>query len=144
MRLLALDIGEKRIGVAVSDPAGRVATPVAVLDAPAVLGDGSPLRRLLSDYDDVGMLIVGLPFSLDGSEGPQAARVRAAAVRVAGYVGLPLDFVDERLSSAEASRRMAEAGLDSRARRGSVDKVAAAVMLQTYLDARREAAKDDG
>lgn len=138
MRVLALDIGEKRVGVAVSDPLGRVATPVTVLDARRLLGDAAELKRLLRDYDDVEALVVGLPLSLDGSEGPQAARVRAVAEKIAAHVGLPVNYVDERLSSAEAEKRMSEAGADSRARRGSVDMVAASVMLQTYLDSRRE------
>lgn len=135
MRALALDIGEKRIGVAISDSQMRVATPLAVMDARQVLGDGGPLRRLIADYDDVGLLVVGLPRSLDGDEGPQAATVRKAAARIKAHVDLPVTFVDERLSSAEASRRMAEAGLDERKRRGSVDMVAAALFLQAYLDA---------
>lgn len=137
MRVLALDIGEKRIGVAVSDPSQRVATPLAVLDARAVLGDGVGLKRLLEDYDDVAEIVVGLPRSMDGSEGPQAARVRAAAERIRTVTGLNIRFVDERLSSAEAERRMAEGGADSRARRGSVDMVAAAILLQAYLDGLR-------
>ena len=138
MRVLALDIGEKRIGVAVSDAGGRVAVPLAVLDARRVLGDGRDLVRLLEDYDDVDHLLVGLPRSLDGSEGPQAARVRDAARRIETMSGLPVVFADERLSSAEAERRMAEAGADSRKRRGSVDMVAASLLLQTYLDSRAE------
>lgn len=136
MRAIALDIGERRIGVAVSDPQMRVATPLTVLDARRVLGDGVPVRQILSDYDDVGLLVVGLPRSLDGSEGPQAASVRRAAERIAAFVNLPIEYVDERLSSAEASRRMAESGLDERARRGSVDMVAASLFLQAFLDNR--------
>ena len=135
MRVIGLDIGERRIGVAVSDPSGRVSTPVAVLDARRVLGDGVELRRLLEDYDEVGLIVVGLPRSLDGREGPQAARTRAAADRIAQLTGLEIRFVDERLTSAEAERRMAESGADSRTRRGSVDMVAASILLQAYLDA---------
>lgn len=137
MRILGLDIGEKRIGVAISDPAERVATPVTVLDARRVLGDGADLRRLLGDYEDVELVVVGLPRSMDGTEGPQAARTRVAAERIAGFTGLEIRFVDERLSSAEAERRMAETGADARARRGSVDMVAASILLQAYLDARQ-------
>lgn len=136
MRVLALDIGEKRIGVAISDPGGRVATPVTVLQAARVLGDGRDLIRLLEDYDDVECIVIGLPRSMDGSEGPQASRVRGAAARIAAHTGLPTGFVDERLSSAEAERRMAETGADSRQRRGSVDMVAASILLQAYLDGR--------
>ena len=137
MRVLGLDIGEKRIGVAVSDPSGSVATPLAVLDARRVLGDGRELARLVEDYE-VELLVAGLPLSLDGSEGPQAVRVRRAAQRLAAFVSLPLEFADERLSSTEARRTMTEAGVTDRDKRGSVDMVAAAIFLQTYLDARRE------
>lgn len=141
MRVLGLDIGDRRIGVAVSDPAGRVSTPVTVLDARQSLGDGVALRRLLSDYEDVESIVVGLPRSLDGSEGVQATRVRATAARIGELTGLEIRFVDERLSSAEAERRMAECGADSRARRGSVDMVAASILLQAYLDAQHGEAR---
>ena len=134
MRVLALDIGEKRIGVAISDPDGRVAIPVSVLEARRVMGDGQDLIRLLRDYDDVELIIIGLPLTMAGETGPQAASVRAAGERVAAWTGLPVRYVDERLSSVEAGRRMAEAGADSRARRGAVDMVAASILLQAFLD----------
>jgi putative holliday junction resolvase len=145
VRLLGLDIGERRVGVALSDPDGRVATPLTVLDARKLASDLSPLARLASDYD-AEALVVGLPLSLDGSEGPQAAEVRAIAERIGAALDLPLTFFDERLTSVQASRSMAEAGADSRARRGSVDMVAAALLLQAYLDAAsadRAAEKDE-
>ena len=131
--MLALDIGERRIGVAVSDPSGTVATPLAVLDAAAVLADGREFARLVDEYG-VGRVLVGLPLSLDGSEGPQAASVRRAAARLAGFVDVPFDFADERLSTAQASRAMGEAGISDREKRGSVDMVAASLFLQAYLD----------
>lgn len=135
MRLLALDIGSVRIGVAVSDPGGRVATPLTVLDTRRAMGDGVELRRLVEDYEPEA-IVVGLPLSLDGSEGPQAAEVRRVAARLARFLPIPLAFADERMSSVEARRRMGEAGASERAKRGSVDMVAAAVFLQGYLDAR--------
>ena len=138
MRIFGLDIGETRIGVAVSDPTGSVATPLAVIDARKALGDGQELRRLAQDYE-VELLVAGLPLSLDGGEGPQAVRVRGAAERLAAFTGLPLEFTDERLSSTEARRSMTAAGVSDRDKRGSVDMVAAAIFLQSYLDARRGA-----
>jgi putative Holliday junction resolvase len=141
MRVLALDIGERRVGVAVSDPSGSVATPVKVLDA-SRLGDGAVLRRLAEDYEPE-LVLVGLPLSLDGTEGPQAARVRAEAARLAPHLGVPVEFADERLSSQQAARAMLEAGMSERERRGRVDAVAAALFLQAWLDARREE-DDDG
>ena len=137
MRIVGLDIGEKRIGVAVSDPSGTVATPLAVLDARAVLGDGADLLKLIEEYE-VGTVVVGLPLSMDGSEGAQAARVRSAARRLARFLPMSVTFFDERLSSVAANRAMGETGVQSRDRRGSVDMVAAALFLQSYLDAERQ------
>lgn len=133
---MALDIGEKRIGVAVSDATARIASPLKVLDAARVLGDGAELRRILDDYE-VDLVVVGLPLSMDGTEGPQSARVRAVISKLAGFMLVPVEFVDERLSSAQASRSMSEAGMSQRQQRGKLDSVAAALFLQAYLDARR-------
>lgn len=135
MRALGLDIGEKRIGVAVSDPSGTIASPLKVLDADAVLADDREIARLVAEYE-IATVVVGLPLSLDGTEGPQAVRIRRAAARLAGFVDVPFEFVDERLSSAEASRAMGAAGASERGKRGSLDMVAASLLLQTYLDAR--------
>ena len=140
MRVLALDIGEKRIGVAVSDPSGTVATPLTVLDAVRVLADGKDLVRLVEEYD-AEAIVVGLPLSLDGGEGPQAQHVRRAAARLGSFVSVPIEFADERLSSAQASRSMGEGGASSRERRGNVDKIAASIFLQSHLDARRDGEK---
>lgn len=136
MRILALDIGERRIGVAVSDPSRRVATPLTVLDARTLARDIAPLLRIVRDYE-AGLLVVGLPLTLAGHEGPQAARVRSAGDGLGERLGIPVAYHDERLTSAEAERAMAEAGADSRARRGAVDMVAASVLLQAYLDSSR-------
>jgi putative Holliday junction resolvase len=143
VRILGLDIGEKRIGVAVSDPSGTVATPLAVIDARKAMGDGRELSRLVADYE-AELLVAGLPLSLDGSEGPQAARVRAAAERLAKLVSLPVEFADERLSSTAARRAMTEAGVSDRDKRGSIDMVAAAIFLQSYLDAGRNSGAGPG
>jgi len=136
VRALGLDIGEARIGVAVSDPHGALASPVAVLDARAIAGDPRPLKRLAEDYE-AEIIVVGLPLTLAGEEGSQAAEVRRQAGRLGEALGLPLVFHDERLSSAEARRAMRASGLSEREQRGAVDKVAAALVLQGWLDARR-------
>ena len=136
MRVLALDIGEKRVGVAVSDPAGRVASPVCVLPAAEVLAHAASFRRVLGDWEPE-LLVCGLPRTLAGEEGPQAARIREQAVRISASCGLPLEFADERLSSAEAKRILREQGLTERTMRGKVDMVAASVFLQSWLDARQ-------
>ena len=144
MRVLALDIGEKRVGVAVSDPSGTIASPLCVLDASAVLSGGREVTRLVEDYD-AALVLIGLPRSLDGTEGPQAARVRAAGERLAARIPVPVAYADERLSSIEARRSLNEAGMSDRQKRGTVDMIAASLFLQTYLDAARtrDASRDE-
>lgn len=136
MRALALDIGEVRVGVAVSDPAGRVASPVCVLPAAEVLAHARSFRRVLEDWEPE-LLVCGLPRTMAGEEGPQAARIKEQAQRIAESCGLPLEFADERLSSAEAKRILREQGLSERYMRGRVDMVAASLFLQSWLDARQ-------
>ena len=136
MRVLGLDIGAERVGVAVSDPAGSVASPVTVLDARRLAGDAAAFVRLLEDYEPE-LLVVGMPMTLAGEHGPQAEVVRTVAERLGRVAGVPVEYWDERLSSTEARRVMRESGLNEREQRGSVDKVAAAIVLQGWLDARR-------
>lgn len=142
MRVLGLDIGSVRVGVAVSDPSGRIASPLTVLDARALAGDATPLVRLAEDYESE-CLVVGLPLTLSGDEGPQAAEVRTAAVRLAAAAGLPVEYADERLSSEEARRMMSASGMSEKEQRGSVDKVAAAIILQGWLDAQRNGTQEE-
>ena len=134
MRVLALDIGEVRVGVAVSDPAGRVASPVCVLPAAEVLACARSFRRVLEDWEPE-LLLCGRPLTLAGEEGPQAARIERQAEQIARTCGLPLEFADERLSSQEAKRILREQGLSEKAMRGKVDMVAASLFLQSWLDA---------
>lgn len=134
MRALALDIGEVRVGVAVSDPAGRVASPVCVLPAPEVLSHARTFVRVLEDWEP-DVLVCGRPMTLAGEEGPQAERIMAQARAIAERCDLPLKFADERLSSAEAKRILREQGLNERSMRGKVDMVAASLFLQSWLDA---------
>lgn len=135
MRILALDIGQTRIGVAVSDPRETVATPVCVLPANEVLSGAKGWRRVLEDWEP-DMLLSGLPYTLAGEEGPQAAKIREQATSIAAACDLPLSFADERLSSREAKRSLRESGLSEREMRGKVDMIAASVFLQAWLDAR--------
>ncbi len=136
MRVLALDIGEVRVGVAVSDASGTLASPVAVLPAQEVLSHARTFRRVLEDYEP-DLLVCGLPKTLAGEEGPQAQRIKEQANQIAAACGLPLEFSDERLSSAEAKRILREEGMSERAMRGKIDMVAASLFLQAWLDARR-------
>ena len=134
MRALALDIGEVRVGVAVRAPAGRVASPVCVLPAAEVLSHARTFVRVLEDWEP-DVLVCGRPMTLAGEEGPQAERIMAQARAIAERCDLPLEFADERLSSAEAKRILREQGLNERSMRGKVDMVAASLFLQSWLDA---------
>ncbi len=136
MRLLGLDIGKARVGVAVSDPAQTIASPLAVLDARALNRDVRPLKMIAEDYE-VGGLVVGLPLSMNGTEGPQAASVRAVGDRLGKALALSVTYVDERLSSATASRAMGDAGVNTKRQRGKLDMVAASIILQSYIDGLR-------
>ena len=134
MRVLALDIGEVRVGVAVCDPGERVASPVCVLPAAEVLACAKSFRRVLEDWEPE-LLLCGLPYTLAGEEGPQAQRIRAAADRISAACGIPYEFADERLSSSEAKRSLREKGLNEKQMRGKVDMIAASMFLQAWLDA---------
>ncbi len=137
MRIMALDIGETRVGVAVSDPGERVASPVCVLPAAEALAGAKTFQRVLEDWEPE-LLLCGLPYTMAGEEGPQATRIRSAAIRIGQAVDLPVEFADERLSSQEAKRSLREKGFDERAMRGKIDMIAASLFLQAWLDARCE------
>ena len=141
MRALALDIGEVRVGIAASDASGRVASPVKVLPAAEVLGCARTFKRILEDYEP-DVLVCGRPKTMAGEDGPQAERVMAQGHQIAATCGLPLEFVDERLSSAEAKRILREEGYSEKSMRGKVDMVAASLFLQSWLDARQDEGLD--
>ncbi len=137
MIALALDIGEARVGIAVSDATGTLAMPVKVLPAQEVLGNARSFRYIIEDYEP-DVLVCGRPETLAGEDGPQALRVIEAAEKIALATGLPLEFIDERLSSREAKRILREQGLSEREMRGKVDSVAASLFLQAWLDVRNK------
>jgi putative Holliday junction resolvase len=137
MIVLALDPGTKRIGMAVSDPRGSFALP---LDPVEVHADGSHLARIAAAaaQRQVERLVVGLPLRLDGTEGPAARVARTFAAAVGAATGLPVELSDERLTTAQAEREMIGRGMRREKRRERIDSAAAAVLLQAWLDARRE------
>lgn len=137
MRVMALDIGERRTGIAISDPQGRVASPVAVLPSAEVVAGARSFRLLLDDWEPE-LLVCGLPRSLSGEEGKQAARIREAADGIARVAGIPHEFADERLSSREAKQSLRDMGYDEKHMRGKVDMIAASLFLQSWLDARAD------
>ena len=129
--ILGLDPGERRIGVAMAVAGGSMALPLTVLDA---TGDWqAALAELVAEHGVAG-IVVGLPVSLSGSEGAAAARAREFAAAVGERLGLPVHLVDERLSTVAAGRALAEAGARGRRPKGAVDRSAAAVILQAWLD----------
>lgn len=132
--VLALDIGEKRIGIAASDAARKVAFPVVVLDTAEVESLGRRFRLVLEDYDPA-LLVAGLPLSLDGVENDQALRVRRLATQIAASCGIELVYWDERLSSSEAKGILRAQGINEKKARGKVDMIAASLFLQSWLDA---------
>ena len=136
MRIRALDIGTVRVGVAVCDPAERVATPVCVLPSQEVRSGAKSFRRLLEDWEPE-LILCGLPYTMAGEEGPQAEFIRQFAADVAKASDLPLEFTDERLSSSQAKRSLREKGRSEKEMRGKVDMIAASLFLQAWLDTRQ-------
>lgn len=137
MRALGIDLGSKRIGVALSDPGGVLASPVTTI--PRTRDDAAFHRRLLAliEEEDVEVVVVGLPRSLDGSSGPAAGAAQREADILADVLPVPVVTHDERLTTVTAHQQLRAAGVDGRRRRQIVDQQAAAVLLQSWLDASR-------
>jgi putative pre-16S rRNA nuclease len=136
VRALGLDPGTKRIGVAVSDLSGSIASPLVVLQrSRSKQHDLHEIARIASE-EEAEVIVVGLPLNMDGSEGPSARAATGLARQLATVVDVPVELHDERLTTVTADRSMLDAGLDALERRQRVDKVAAAIMLQSWLDAR--------
>jgi putative Holliday junction resolvase len=133
-RFLGLDVGSKRIGVAVSDELGLTAQPVLTLERRRnQREDLRSLARLCRRFEVVG-IVVGNPLHLSGEMSPQAAKNRAFAAELGELTGLPIHLWDERLTTAEAHRRLYEAGHARQAHRRVVDQVAASMILQEFLN----------
>jgi putative Holliday junction resolvase len=138
MRALGIDVGEQRIGVAVSDPSGTISTPHGM-----VRRTDRAAAEIAALAGEVGaeVIVVGLPLKMrGGGEGPQAAAVRAFAAELAQQTTLPLEFYDERLTTVMAERSLLNSGFKRDQRKQQVDAVAAAIILQGWLDRRRLAA----
>ena len=136
MRALGVDLGSKRIGIAVSDITGTVASPLTVVQrSKSRRHDLLEIARIATE-EEVDVVVVGLPLSMSGEMGTAARAAAAEAERLATVVGVPVETHDERLTTVTAERALMEADLRAPDRRKVVDKVAAAVMLQAWLDAR--------
>jgi len=141
VRVVGLDVGERRIGIAVSDATGTLARPLGVLRPSGLDGDALDLvsqeiARLAIEEDGVGAIVIGLPRRLDGSPSDMTPRVEQFARRLGTKTALPITFQDERLSSREAESRLALRDKDWRSRKARLDAAAAAIILQDYLDGR--------
>ena len=141
-RSFGLDVGSKTVGVAVSDPLGVTAQPVTTLRRTNLRADLTELRRL-AEHHGVEHAVVGLPLNMDGTEGPSAAEARRFGDAVARTLGIPVEYWDERLTTAAANRALLEADVSRAKRRSVVDRVAAALILQGWLDARQATAHGD-
>ena len=132
-RILGIDLGEKRVGLAISDPTGLLVVDSWVLERQGGQADLDSLARLCRERG-VDRIVVGLPRSLEGGLGPQAQLTLAFVERLAQATGLPVDTWDERLSTVAAERALRESGMRREKRRQHRDAVAAALLLQSYLD----------
>jgi putative Holliday junction resolvase len=143
MRVMALDVGEVRIGVALSDETGTLASGLVTLKAVGPRKDAQAVSALAREHG-VGEVVVGLPLRLDGSLGSQAEKVVAFVERLRRVLRLPVVTRDERLTSVAAGERLAEAGVKGRDRKARIDQTAAALILQEHLDGRKAQAAVEG
>ncbi len=132
MRILSLDVGEKKIGVAVSDELGITAQGLGVIECQNRRQDLSRIARYVQEYE-VDEIIIGLPRNMDGTIGPQAREILAFQEKLAGAVHIPVVTWDERLTTVAANRVLLEADLRRRKRKKVIDKLAAVFILESYL-----------
>ena len=135
MRSMGLDVGEVRVGIALSDQTGLIAQGHATLERSGWDRDLAYLAKVAEEHE-VDRLVVGNPLNLDGSAGRQAERSRDFAERLKEATGLPVVLWDERFTSLSAEKVLIEAGVRRKKRRAAIDRMAAAIMLQSYLDSR--------
>jgi putative pre-16S rRNA nuclease len=134
-RVLGLDLGDARIGVAISDPERRLAVPLGTVPTGAPQ-DLKAINKLVTE-NGVTVVVVGHPISMSGAHGPRAQQAEEFAGALRSFLGIPVELHDERLSTVEADRALREAGAGGRDRRRAVDRSAAAIILQAWLDRRR-------
>jgi putative holliday junction resolvase len=135
-RVLALDLGEKRIGVAVSDGTRTIAQALTMFKRTSRRDDFAQIGRLLAEQE-ANLLLIGLPIMLDGTEGEKATWVRGYAAELAEHIAVPIVFIDEAFTTKEAESSLRARGKKGRQIRQHVDAVAAAFILQAYLDAQQ-------
>lgn len=137
VRALGVDLGSRRIGIAVSDLSGTIGSALTTVHrSKSRRHDHAEIAKLVK-IEECDVVVVGLPLSLDGGTGPAAQAATIEARQLATVVGVPVEMYDERFTTVTAERAMREAGLNGQQQRKVVDKMAAAVMLQAWLDHRR-------
>jgi putative Holliday junction resolvase len=136
MRVIAVDPGTKRVGVAVSDPTGTIAQALTTVQAEPRDTLAARLTRIAADQE-AARIVVGLPRRMDGSYGPEAKSARELADELRKASSLPVELVDERLTTVAAERSLLEGGMRRAKRKLSVDRVAATLLLQSHLDRKR-------
>ena len=136
MRAVGIDLGEKRIGVAISDSGGSLATPYEVVARTGSRDEDHRRIKAIVEEVEAEILVVGLPLSLDGTEGKAAQGARQEAEAIGQTISVPIELHDERLTTVEAERILKEQGLGAAERRNVVDKVAAAILLQAWMEGR--------
>jgi putative holliday junction resolvase len=136
MRILAIDYGSTRIGLALSDPTGTLARPLPFVPAK---GDAKLAREIaeLATKNEAHLILLGLPRNMDGTSGEAAVKVQAFAAILAQATPLKIKLIDERLSTVQASRQLQESGKNTRKQRGQIDSEAACVLLQGHLDSQQ-------
>ena len=137
MRILGLDVGERRIGVAIADESVRVALPITVVERREQPADLDAIASLVQEQG-AEAVVIGLPISLNGSLGPQAQAVKTFGQELAARLALPIEYWDERLSTVEAGHRLADAGRRGPKAKARRDAAAAAIILQGYLDSQAQ------
>ena len=137
MRVMALDMGEKTIGVAVSDSTMLIAQGVEIIKRKSLEKDLARLKELLQEYE-VEEVVVGLPLNMNGSEGPEAQKARNFGEKIKARLKVPVIFWDERLTTMAAERTLLDADLSRAKRKKVIDKMAAVFILQNYLDRKRQ------
>jgi putative holliday junction resolvase len=134
MRILGLDYGTKRIGIAISDELKMIAQPLEFIPAEPFADALNRLKEILREKE-VELIVIGMPRNMDGSYGPAALKVQEFTAALKGALTTPMRFWDERLTSAQANRFLIDAKVRRDQRKQKVDKTAAAILLQSYLDA---------
>ncbi|OGC33688.1 Holliday junction DNA helicase RuvA [candidate division WOR-1 bacterium RIFOXYB2_FULL_48_7] len=139
MRILGIDHGDKRVGLALSDPLGITAQPLATISAVEAM---AKIKDVIIQYPEIALIVVGLPKNLRGEIGPQGEKVQQFMAELKTITDLKIISWDERFSTKAMERELIEAGLSREKRKSVIDKLAAAAILQNYLDSQRHAPKN--